>query len=101
MTIIPGRTPCLRCISETPPPPCVDPSCRIAGVLGPAVAAVASIQALEAIKILSGKPESASPYLLKIDLWNNQLQRIDVRQACRDVPCPCCKGGRFEFLQES
>ncbi|RPI59494.1 MAG: HesA/MoeB/ThiF family protein, partial [Planctomycetaceae bacterium] len=67
MTIVPPGA-CLRCVSDTPPPPCVDPSCRIAGVLGPAVAAIAAIEALEAMKILSGNVESASPYLTKIDL---------------------------------
>ncbi|RPI60761.1 MAG: thiazole biosynthesis adenylyltransferase ThiF, partial [Planctomycetaceae bacterium] len=81
------------------PPPCVDPSCRIAGVLGPAVAAIAAIEALEAMKILSGNVESASPYLTKIDLWKNEFQRIDVRKACADVDCICCKRRIFEYLE--
>ncbi len=53
MTILPGRTPCLRCVFDSPPPPCVDPVCRTTGVLGPVVSAIASIQAVEAVKILS------------------------------------------------
>jgi molybdopterin/thiamine biosynthesis adenylyltransferase len=98
MTIIPGRTPCLRCISDTPPPPCVDPSCRVAGVLGPAVAAIAAIQAMEAIKILAGRLDETSPYLTKFNLWTNDFQRIDAARACANVDCPCCKQRHFEYL---
>ena len=98
MTILPGRTPCLRCVFDEPPPPCLDPACRTAGVLGPAVAAIAAVQAGEAVKILAGRTEKASPYLLKMNLWENTIQRIDAVQACARTPCPCCKERHFEFL---
>jgi len=100
MTVVPGRTACLRCVFDSPPPPCVDPSCRTDGVMAPAVAAIASVQAAEAIKILSGRAEDASPYLLKLDLWKNTLQRIDAAAAAADNNCPCCKRRQFEFLEE-
>ena len=100
MTIAPPATPCLRCISETPPPPCVDPACRVTGVLGPAVAMIASMQAMEAIKILAGHAETTSPYLLKLDLWKNDIQRIDVKQSCSQTDCPCCKRRQFDYLEE-
>jgi len=99
MTIVPGKTPCLRCVFDSPPPPCLDPTCRSVGVLGPAVANVAAIEALEAIKLLAGKAESVSPYLLKMDLWTNQLQRIDVAAAAANLNCPCCKQRHFEYLE--
>lgn len=99
MTIVPSRTPCLRCVLDAPPPPCTDPTCRSAGVLGPTVSVIASFQAGEALKILAGKIDQISPYLLKFDLWTNTLQRIDVRAAARDTDCPCCKHGQFEFLE--
>ena len=54
MTIVPGKTPCLRCLIETAPPPGMTPTCETAGVLGPAVAVIASFEAIEAIKILAG-----------------------------------------------
>jgi adenylyltransferase/sulfurtransferase len=98
-TIVPTRTGCLRCVLEAPPPPCMDTSCREAGVLGPAVAAVAAIACAEAIKILSGNVSLASPYLTKLDLWTNTIGRIDVRQAARDVDCRCCKKRIFEYLE--
>lgn len=96
MTIVPGRTACLRCVFESPPPPCIDPTCRSAGVLGPAVATIAAIQAAEAMKILSGRSEKVSPYLVKLDLWANTFQRIDAASARLD--CPCCKQGHYDFL---
>jgi adenylyltransferase/sulfurtransferase len=98
LTIVPPGTPCLRCVVEALPPPCEDPTCRQAGVLGPAVVAIAAMQALEAIKILSGRLESVSPYLTKFDFWGNAIQRIDVVRAGRRADCPCCGRRDFEFL---
>ncbi len=99
MTIVPGRTACLRCVLETPPPACLDPDCRTTGVLPPAVMAVSAFQACEAVKILTGRVERISPYLTKFDMWTNQLQRIDTTGARRQVDCPCCKEREFEFLE--
>ena len=48
MTIIPGKTPCIRCVIETSPPPGMTPTCETAGVLGPAVAVTASNEAITA-----------------------------------------------------
>jgi adenylyltransferase/sulfurtransferase len=97
LTIPPGGRPCLRCVFDQPPPPCADPSCRSAGVLGPAVAAIAAMQAAEAVKILAGQSAHISPYLTKLDLWTNRLQRIDAVKAAAD--CPCCKHGVYDFLE--
>lgn len=99
MTIRPGGRPCLRCVYDSPPPPCVDPSCRAAGVIGPAVAAIAACQAAEALKYLAGRPGAVSPFLMKLDLWENAWQRVDVAQACAGVDCPCCRRRRFEHLE--
>src|SRR6516165_10202647 len=52
MTILPGETPCLRCVFEAAPSPGEAGTCETAGVLGPIVNIVASFQATEAIKIL-------------------------------------------------
>jgi adenylyltransferase/sulfurtransferase len=99
MTVIPSRTVCLRCVMESPPPICADPSCREAGVLGPAVSAIASFEALEAMKILGSHVETVSPYLLRFDLWSNTMQRIRPDGPQDDPPCPCCGLGEFEYLE--
>ena len=95
MPVLPSQTACLRCIFDAPPPPCTDPTCREAGVLGPVVATIAAMQATEAIKILSGRPEAVSPFLTKIDFWTNQIQRLTAAQS---PDCPCCRGGHFDYL---
>jgi len=100
MPIVPGRTRCLRCVFDSPPPPCVDPSCRTAGVLGPAVAAVAALEAMEAIKILSGHADRVRGEMVKFDLWTGEMRRIDVSRACAGIVCPCCGQRRFDFLGE-
>ena len=99
MTIVPGRTRCLRCVLDVPPPSCQDPRCSDHGVLGPAVAAVAAIQAAEAVKILSGRMDDISGYLVKIDTWTNQWQRIGGPGAAARPGCPCCGQRDFEFLE--
>src|SRR6476646_7211459 len=53
MPIIPGRTACLRCVYPEPPAG-AQPTCETAGVLNVIVSAVASIQAADALRILSG-----------------------------------------------
>lgn len=99
MTILPPRTPCLRCVFDAPPPPCLDPTCRAAGVLAPAVVAIAAVEAAEAIKILAGRTDSISPHLLKLDLWTCTVQRINLAEACAGVDCPCCRRRQFDFLE--
>jgi len=99
MAVIPGKTACLRCIYDSPAPPCVEPTCRAAGAIGPAVSAIASLAAAEAIKILAGKTECVSPYLTKFDLWANTIQRIDATAAAKNINCTCCKQRYFEYLE--
>jgi len=96
MSIPPGGSPCLRCIQDEPPGPCIDPQCRTAGVLGPAVAIMGAMQALEAIKLITSA--QTSPYLIKFNLWINQIQKIDASAAARDNNCPCCKQRIFDYI---
>ena len=61
MTILPGETPCLRCLMPECPPPGSTPTCESAGILGPIVGLIASIEAVEAMKILSGNRDADFP----------------------------------------
>lgn len=96
MTIVPGRTSCLRCIFEEPPSPGADETCDTAGVLAPAAAIVASCQTADAIKVLLGREDLLSGTLLEFDIWNNQRRRIDVSSPV--AGCPCCGMKRFAYL---
>lgn len=97
MTIQPGKTPCLRCIFEEPPPAGVTQTCDTAGVLGPMIAMVAAHQATEALKLLLARPDLVTTTLLDLDAWTNTSRRIDISKS-RRVDCPCCGQRRFEFL---
>src|SRR5438105_561389 len=98
MTILPGETPCLRCVFEAAPGPGEVGTCETAGVLGPIVNVVASYQAAEAIKILVGKRDMVNRELLYFDMWENQQRRIKVAPLLGKVDCPCCQRRRFEWL---
>jgi len=98
MTILPGETGCLRCLMPECPPPGSTPTCDTAGVLAPIVGLIASIQAQEAIKILSGHRAAISRQLLVIDLWQNRFLQLDVRDLRDRADCPACKQRQFAWL---
>jgi adenylyltransferase/sulfurtransferase len=98
MTILPGETPCLRCVFEAAPSPGEAGTCETAGVLGPIVNVIASYQAAEALKILSGHRDKISRELLYVDLWDNVQRRIKIAPLKGKVDCPCCGRRRFEWL---
>src|ERR687885_1063003 len=99
MTILPGQTPCLRCVFEAAPAPGEAGTCETAGVLGPVVNVVASFQAAEAFKILTGRRDKINRELIYIDVWDNVQRRIKVAPLLGKVDCPCCQRRRFEWLE--
>ncbi len=98
MTILPGDTPCLRCLMPEPPPPGVAPTCDTAGILASIINVIASIEALEAIKILAGHREAVSRKLQVFDLWENQCRQLDLSKLRSEGNCPCCVQREFEWL---
>jgi adenylyltransferase/sulfurtransferase len=99
MTILPGQTPCLRCVFEAAPAPGETGTCETAGVLGPVVNVIASYQATEALKILAGRLDHINRDLLYFDLWENTFRAIKIARLREAVDCPCCKRRRFEWLE--
>lgn len=91
-------SPCLRCLFEEAPPPGTGATCDTVGVLGPAAAIVASFEAAEALKILTGNFDRVAPTMLSFDLWANSVKQLKVSAAYEQGDCPCCKHGRFDFL---
>ena len=98
MTILPGETPCLRCLMHDCPPPGSTPTCDTAGILGPIVGVIASLEAIEAIKILSGRRQAVSRNLTVIELWDNHLRQVNVGGLRDQVDCPTCKHGDYPWL---
>ncbi len=56
LTIIPGRSACLRCLFEGPP--AAGPTCAEAGVLAPLCGVVGAAMARAAMQVLLGAPEA-------------------------------------------
>jgi adenylyltransferase/sulfurtransferase len=123
MTILPGETACLRCLMPDCPPPGSTPTCESAGILGSIVGLIASIQSVEAIKILSGNRDAVSRSLTVVDLWSDvrstafrrnadgeppegrttnnappTFRQIDVGRLRDQTDCPTCKHGEFPWL---
>jgi adenylyltransferase/sulfurtransferase len=98
MTILPGETPCLRCVFEAAPAPGEAGTCETAGVLAPIVNIVASYQAAEAFKILAGRRAQVNRELIYVDVWDNIQRRIKIAPLLGKVDCPCCQRRRFEWL---
>ena len=67
-------------------------TCAQTGVLAPVVGIIGSIQALEAIKILSGLGEPLTGRLLLLDAARMEWRSVRVR---RWPDCPVCGGGEI------
>ena len=98
MTIIPRETGCLRCLMPEAPPAGSTPTCDSAGILSPIINVIASLQAIEAMKILSGNREYISRHLNVFELWDNRIRQIDVTNLREQSDCICCKQENYQWL---
>jgi len=98
MPIVPGETPCLRCVFDHAPPPEFNPTCDTAGVIGPAVSIIAGFQAVEAIKLLCGKAEALNRHLMSIDVWSGRVVNLNVDASREEGACACCGQRDFSYL---
>jgi len=85
---MPGQeTPCYRCLFPTPPPPGTVPSCAEGGVFGVLPGVIGSIQATEAIKLITGEGDTLEGRLLLYDALDLSFQEVKIRW---DADCPVC-----------
>lgn len=98
MTIIPGETGCLSCLLPDVPPPGTTPTCDTAGILAPIVNMVASFQACEALKIVSGNRDMISRTLCIFDLWDNRLRQVKLDALRGESGCSTCGQAKFVWL---
>ena len=94
MNIIPGETPCFRCLQGSSTSRGIALTCDTAGVISPAPFIVASLQTAEAMKILIGA-EEISRDLVIIDVWRGEFSRVKIG---RRADCLTCRG-EYEFLE--
>jgi len=93
MAVLPGETACLRCIYPEPPAG-AQPTCETAGVLGPATALIASLQAAGALKILCGQRPARK--ITTVDVWSGEIRQV--AQPGPLAECPACGRREFPYL---
>ena len=94
-TIVPGVTPCLRCIFPQAPPPESLHTCDTSGVILPAVQIVASLQVTECLRLLTGR-HTPSGDLVYCDAWEGYQTRTKL---ARQKECPACRYGKYPALR--
>ena len=80
-TVIPGRTPCLRCLFPQSPPTELFP------IVGATCGVIGSIEATEAVKLLTGQGEPLAGRLL---IWDGLASCADSLVVDRNPACPDC-----------
>ena len=88
MGILPQKTPCLQCISQTIP----EAGTSETPVLGNLPALIAAIQCTEALNLLLGQRPAG---LILYDIWK---QHFDILMVKKNPSCPCCKKHKFTYL---
>lgn len=89
LVVRPGQGPCLAC--WFPGPGQAGESSAVAGIIGPAPAALAAMQAAEALKVLVGDHDSLLKGLLLVDLWPPSFRVVRWGGSGRET-CPVCGG---------
>jgi len=115
LTVVPGRTACLRCLVPEPPAAGSLPTCDTAGILGPAALVVGAVEAAETIKLLcadtgltaagdhaghdvTGTSRRLGDRLLVCDLWAGSWRSVDLAPLSVRG-CPTCRGGDYPWLE--
>ncbi|MEH7073688.1 ThiF family adenylyltransferase [Neobacillus drentensis] len=96
-SIIPGKTPCYRCLFPHVPTGRGE-TCDTVGVLSPITDIIGSFQALETIKILIG--EKTTSNLEQIDIWDYSVMQMDISNG-KNPNCPACVNHQFDFLDRA
>lgn len=76
MTYVPGQGPCYRCVFKEPPPKDAVPTCKQAGVIGAMGGVIGSLQAMEAVKYITGVGELLTGYLLTYDAVHQEFRKV-------------------------
>lgn len=97
MTIKPRETACYACVFNAPPPAGVVPSCASAGVLGAIAGMLGTIQAAEALKVITGVGEPLYNALLTFNAKNMQFRKTKLKP---NPHCRVCAGAGIQKLED-
>lgn len=95
--IIPGKTPCYRCLFPHVPTG-LGETCDTIGVLSPITTIIGSFEAMEALKLLVGAESNSN--LEQLDIWYNSSLQMDISEG-NNPECPTCRHHHYEFLDRS
>ena len=99
MTILPGETACLACLLDSSGAGRgLEETCDTAGVLGPIVNLIVSLEVTEALKLLAGRKELLHRRLISCDVWTGHFQSLRVE---RSPACRVCGLREFSYLSGS
>lgn len=94
-SILPPHGPCLRCTYPEPPAPEDTPTCRSAGVIGPAVSVIAGLAATRVLQILVGSKDLRGGFQY-LDVWAGEHSAL---RASQDPACHCCQAHDFAWAE--
>jgi adenylyltransferase/sulfurtransferase len=75
------------------------PSCETVGIVGSIVNVIASCQALEILKMVSGNSQAVDRTLRVFELWDNRMRAIRLDHLRDGRDCPTCGAGNYEWLE--
>jgi molybdopterin/thiamine biosynthesis adenylyltransferase len=87
LTVLPGKSPCYRCIFPEPPPAETALACSRAGVIGVLPGIIGTIQATEAVKFLLNRGELLTGRLLTYNVLAMKFREVTIG---RNPACPVC-----------
>ncbi|MFN7972139.1 MAG: ThiF family adenylyltransferase [Acidobacteriota bacterium] len=88
--MIPGETPCLRCLFPDPPAPGSVGTCDTVGVIAPAAHVAASLCVAAILRHATGDPRP--PRLANLDVWTGKGSALALTPDRRDPGCQACNG---------
>ncbi len=87
MTVLPGRSACLRCLFDQPPPPGSVPGAAQVGILGAVAGTLGTVQATEALKYILGTGALLQNRMLKLNARQMRFTTLSVQ---RNPGCAIC-----------
>ena len=65
-------------------------------MIGPLTAAIGSLAAADALKLLAVGPETIAGKITRMDVWTGEIRQLAA--PLRDPDCPCCGRREFPYL---
>ncbi|MGD9010614.1 MAG: HesA/MoeB/ThiF family protein [Desulfobacteraceae bacterium] len=98
ITVLPGRSACLRCLFDQPPPPGSVPGAAQVGILGAVAGTLGTVQATEALKYILGAGVLLQNRLMKLDAQQMRFTTLNIK---RNSACKVCGTTAFKSQCQS